>query len=521
MARSKFLKAVLVSVLGTGMSRVLGAARDIAIASFLGAGLVSDAFLIAFTIPNTFRRFVADEGLTGALVPAIARAEAEEGLPAARTLANALLAALLLANALLITAGVLGAAWVVKAFAWSFTRNPEQFALTVSLTRWLFPFLAMVSVVSFAEGLLNHRGHFFLPKLAPGLVSAGIVASVLLLGGAFEQPVYALVVGVLVGGLAHVLMVVPPLLTRWGAVGLNLGFRTPRFRRVIKELGKVVLIGLFAQANILVLRQLAAFLETGTVTWYWNANRLVDLAQGMIAIAIGSALLPAVSQAVASEDWERFRHDLVGALRLAAFVLIPTSVGLAFFALPLTALVFFHGKYAWVDVQWTATTLALLTPFLLTVAGINILKKVFFALEERNHLLWVGALGVGLTGGLGWALAGRWQIAGLALALSASSALQLLIYVVLLWRRLGERLGLSLLLSPLGKMGLAAAPLVLWLVLVSGWGHWERGATAGPNLGLLIAGIAGAVLLYAGASWALGIEEFGKLAGMLRRRVGR
>jgi putative peptidoglycan lipid II flippase len=168
--RSKIFGASVVSALGTGLSRVLGAARDVTIGHIFGAGRASDAFWMAWTIPSLFRRFVADEGLTGALIPAVARAEQEVDTREARRLANGALLALLVAGAAICVVGILGAPLLVRLIAPGFSDDPEKLALTISLTRWLFPFVVFVSLVSYCEGLLNYRGHFFVPKLAPGIV---------------------------------------------------------------------------------------------------------------------------------------------------------------------------------------------------------------------------------------------------------------------------------------------------------------------------------------------------------------
>ena len=519
--RRGFLKGFMESVFGTGLSRVLGAARDVVIAWFFGAGAVTDAFWIAFTIPNTFRRFVADEGLTGAIIPALAHATREEGEEGARRLANSTLAALLVANLGLCVVGILGAEWVVKAFAYAFTRDPEQFELAVSLTRWLFPFTALVSLVSFAEGLLNFRRHFFIPKLAPGMVSLGVVVAVLLLASHLAEPIYALVIGVLAGGVVHVLICVPPLLTRWGAVGLSFAWGSERFRRLCREMGLVIGIGIFAQVNILVLRQLAAAHGTGAVTWYWNATRLIDLAQGVIAIAIGSAMLPDVSRAVAEKDWTAFRQDVARALRLAAFLLLPVAVGVLAFALPITASLFRVGAYTMTDVTWTAKTLQLLTPFLLTVAGVNIIKRVYYAVDDRRTLLWVGAAGVALTAVLGYLFVQWWELPGLALALSASTTIQLAVYLVLLHRRLGDRVRLRGLAAPLTKMALASLPVGVVLSLIGGLGHWEDGPLSLRNLSVLLCGLGLAGVSYFGLARALGLEEFDTVVGGVLRRFRR
>jgi len=519
MARTSFVKAFLASVLGTGLSRVLGLVRDISIGYFLGAGAAADAFLMAWTVPNAFRRFVADEGLTGALVPGIARAEAEADRGTAQSLANRVLTALLLVNAGLVALGVVFPELLVYAFAAGFADDPAKFELTVQMTRYLMPFLTMVSLVSFFEGLLNHRGHFFVPKVAPGLVSAGIAGMAVLFGSSLEQPAWALVAGVWVGGIAHVVVHLPLVWSRWGPVRLMLGFSDTRFQKVTRELGKVVVIGLFAQLNILLLRQMASFMVLGSVSRYTYATRLVDLAQGVIAVAVGSALLPNIASAVAGEEWERFRSDLLGAYRLAAFLLIPAAVGLFVFAVPLTSIVFLRGKFSFEDVLWTATCLQLMTPFMLGVAGVNITKKVFFALEERNSLLVVGGLGVGLTGGVGYALL-EMGILGLAIALSVATCAQLLAYVGLLRYRLGAHMPLFVLLVPLGKMVLATAPMALFAYGCARQGVWSDGLNA-VNSGWFLLGAGGGAVIYGLGAWLLGIEELTAVTRRLAGRFGR
>jgi putative peptidoglycan lipid II flippase len=519
--KQRFFRAFMASVLGTGLSRVLGAVRDVVIAGWLGAGASSDAFFIAFTVPNVFRRFVADEGLTGALIPALSRAEADADPHAPYRLANTVLAALLLANLVLCALGVLFAEHLVLAFAWSYADDPAQHALATQLTRWMFPFLAMVSLVSFFEGLLNQRGHFFTPKVAPGLVSAGMATCLIFGGDLVQDPAFALAIGVLIGGTAHVLVNVPMVFRLWGPLGLSLNFSDPRFQRVARELGKVIVIGLFAQLNIFVLRGLASTLEYGSVTCYWNANRVVDLAQGVIAVAIGSALLPNISEAVASSAWERFRADLVGAFRLASFLLLPAAMVIGVFGTPIVSILFRHGAYTWSDAESTALTLRLMIPFLLAVAGMNIIKKVYFALDDRVTLLAVGALGVVLTATLGFTFIDPLGVAGLGLALSIATVIQLLVYILVLRRRLGANLGLAAIGDPVARMLVACAPAAAVLASAAWMGHWEQGPAAPTNLVLLTSGLLLASVVYLVTAKLLGVEEADVVIGRLRARIRR
>lgn len=515
-----FVRAFLESVVGTGLSRVLGAARDITLAGVLGAGPVADAFFVAYTIPGVFRRFVADEGLTGALIPTLSRAEADQGEAGARRLANSTLTMLLLANLLLCALGIWAAEPLVLAFAYSFRADPDQLALAVALTRWMFPFVAMVSLVSYFEALLNFRGHFFVPKIAPGLASGGIVAGALLFTGAFSHPVWAVVAGLLVGGTAHVLVNLPWVWKRWGAVGLGLDLRDPLLHTLLREIGKVVVIGLFAQLNIIVLRQLATAVGDGAVTWYWNATRIVDLATGAIAVAVGGALLPNISAAVAQHDWDHFRDALVHGFRLAGFVLIPAAVVLSVFALPLTAILFRHGAYTWEDTQHTAATMRLLVPFMLAIGGMNILKRVYYALEDRRTLLAVGAAGVGLTGAVGWLLVDAFGVPGLALSLSIATVTQLLVYVLVLRRRLGTRLGLDRVVSPYARMLIASLPVAGVLLLAAWAGDWSQGPAHPLNLALVAGGLACSVAAYLFSAKRVGLSEYDALVGRLLRPRG-
>ncbi|MFH1465846.1 MAG: murein biosynthesis integral membrane protein MurJ [Pseudomonadota bacterium] len=519
MAKRSIFRAFIASVAGTGFSRVVGLFRELAIARVLGASTASDAFFMAFTIPSMFRRFVADEGLTGALVPLVADAEEKDGAEMARKLAGRTVTALIGLGLLIAIAAIPLAPWLVDLFAPGFRAEPEKFALTVRLTRVMMPFVMFVSLVSWCEGMLNHRDHFFIPKIAPGVVSAVIIAAAFWpAGGEPQRVAQALSWGVLAGGAAHLLICLPPLYRHWGFIRPRFDWWAgPRFRILAREMGKVAAIGLMAQVNVVVLRSLASHLGTGAVSWYWNATRLVDFTQGVVAVGVGSAVLPALAEAVARSDWGRLSDAFARAVRLAGALLMPAAVFVALLATPFVALLYRQGAYTWTDVQQTALTLQLLVPYMLGLAGIQIVKKPFFALNRRNSLVAVGALGVALTWGLGAWLAPLYGVAGLALALSASTCGQLAAYLVLLRRVTAGRLALAPLGAPLLRMLLAALPAGLLAWGLCRLGAWEQGFTI-RNAALLAAagGLGG--LLYLGVAWRLGVPE---VQEVYRRVVGR
>ena len=510
----------MASSVGTGLSRFLGLARELALANVLGAGMVMDAFVMAFTFPGMVRRFVADEGLTGALVPAVAKAEEEEGEAAATALAGRVLAALILTGIVLSIAGMLLAPWLVDWVADGF--KGDKYALTVDLTRLLFPFVAFVSLVSWAEGLLNHKNHFFVPKIAPGIVSASVVLAVLLWKNSTPiDVIWAVCWAVLIGGAAHLAICLPPLYKRWGIIRPKFdALEDARFRRVLSEMGKVAVIGIMAQVNTLVLRYLASHLEEGSVTWYWNATRLVDFAQGIIAVGVGSALLPAISDAVAKGDGGRFRSAFSGASRLAGALLIPAAAFIAAFPVPCVAILYRHGAYNLMDVSQTASALQLLVPFMLALAGIQIIKKPFFALEKRGALIAVGAMGVALTAGLGMTLAPVFGVDGLALALSISTTAQLLAYLIVLRRYVPGGLGMAGLFVDLIRMAIATIPAVLaarWLI---DQGNWAQGPSFENVSIMAISGLTGGII-YTVTATILGVKELKQVKKRLIERIFR
>jgi putative peptidoglycan lipid II flippase len=478
------LNKFFVSAFGTGIARILGAARDIVIAHYFGAGKAIDAFWMAWTVPSVFRRFVADEGLTGAMIPAIAQEESKFGTPAARELTDKIFTILLISLSIFCIAGIFAAPLLVRLFAYGFISDPAKFNLTVYLTRWLFPFIAMVSLVSYCEGILNHRGHFLVPKIAPGLVSAGIIVVVILFLNRFTPPIYSLAVGVLVGGIFHFLVQLPLLGKLWFFPRLNFGFNSPRIRFFLREMGKVILIGIFAQLNVVVLRLLASFLPAGSVTHYWNANRVMDLTHGIIAIGMGSALMPAVTRSVVDKDWKKVRDQLAYSLKMVAFFLFPAGAFMFFFHKATVSVLFRHGSFTIHDSEVTAAVLQFLTPFLLNLAGINIIKKVYFAIDDRNTLLVVGGAGVGLTALTGFFLTKfmGMGVRGLAVALSISTFFQLILYFYILKRKIpGVVQPASMLLSLL-RIAAACVPTMILLYFLADTGNWQKGPGEFKNL---------------------------------------
>ena len=506
------------SSIGTLGSKAFGLLRELVLSGVLGAGVVYDSFIVAWTFPGVIRRFVADEGLTGALMPAVRNAETE-ALIEAKRLASQALGALILVCVLLSIGGVLAAPALVHWMAPSFTG--DQFDLTVSLSQVLFPFVIFVSILSWMETLVNLREHYFWPKIAPAMVSICVVGSAMFMRTADPiDIIWTISYATMVGGLLQIVVCLPALKRLWGIIPPSFsGFSNPRFKDLLGEMGKVALIGIAAKINIIVLRYLASSLEEGAMTQYWNATRLVDFAQGIIAVGIASVLLPKIVEAVEQEDGDAFRENFAGASRLAGALLIPFAAFLVFFSEPFVAILLRHGRYTWIDVQHTATAVQLLAPFMLAIGGINIVRKPFYALNKREILLGVGITGVGLTFALGTWLCPLYGVNGLAAALSISTSVQLLGYMGVVRRYVPGGLGLFALSKYFLIVAMASLPSVGIGLLLMPYGDWEAGFTI-LNIAVLSGiGILGGIS-YVIAGVALKIEEISSIVHKFRRKLG-
>ena len=516
--KRSLLQSFMSSSFGTLVSKLFGLVRELVLSGILGAGMVYDSFIVAWTFPGVIRRFVADEGLTGALMPAIDQAE-KESLEEAKHLASQTLGALLIVCLLLSIGGIVAAPALVHWMAPTFTG--EQLSLTTSLSQVLFPFVIFVSVLSWMETLVNLREHYFWPKVAPAMVSVCVVtAAILYPADNLIDTIWAISFATLLGGVVQVFICIPALKRLWGIIPPSFsGYSNPRFQSLLGEMGKVALIGIAAKINIIVLRYLASTLEAGAMTWYWNATRLVDFAQGIIAVGMASVLLPKIVKAVTDNDGDAFRNHFGGASRLAGAMLIPFAAFLLFFAEPFVAVLLRHGKYAWSDVQETAMAMQLLTPFMLAVGGINIVKKPFYALDRRDVLLGVGISGVALTFGLGSWLCPTYGVNGLAAALSLSTIVQLVCYLLIVRTLVDGGLGLFALLKYFSVVAIASIPSIVLGSFIAPFGQWEQGATIINLLVLASIGLVGGVAFVIAAT-LLKVEEIKSIVSKFRRKLG-
>ena len=371
------------------------------IAHVFGAGWVTDAFVQAFTIPNVLRRLTAEGSMTLAFLPLYTEIREHKDPEAAKKFAAKTLGLVLAATTILTGFGILFSPQLVYLFAAGFASSSEKYDLTVLLTRVMFPYLIFVSVVAWAMGVLNAEGRFAAPAAAPILLNIGIIGSAFVISPLLEEPMIGIGIGVLLGGIAQILIQIPSLRKVGHSFKPQNFLNDENIQRLLKLLGPSLLGVAVYQINIIVLRNLASFMPTGQVTHYYNASRLSELILGVFAFAITSASFPELSQHTAAENWEKIRNTLRFTMSTTLLVIFPASIGLAVAAEPIVSMLYLHGAYAWSDVQNTSLTLQAFALSIPAVAMIRLQTSVFFSLKDTRTPVKVSLFSILLTGSSG------------------------------------------------------------------------------------------------------------------------
>jgi putative peptidoglycan lipid II flippase len=391
--------ASIVSML-TLASRITGLVRELLIAAAFGASATTDAFNVAFRIPNLLRRLFAEGAFSQAFVPILAETRTKQGDQATHDLVNAVGTVLFGIVGLVCVLGVVGAPVLVWAMA-SGLKESGGFDAAVVMNRWMFPYIGFMSLVSLSAGILNTWGRFGVPAVTPVLLNLSVIAAALFVAPQFRahgiEPVYALAVGVMVGGALQ-LGVQFPALRRIGMtprIGLTLSaWRAARAHpgvgRILRQMGPAVLGVSVAQLSMLVNTQIASHLGAGAVSWLTYADRLMEFPTAMLGVALGVVLLPQLSRAQASGDKQQFSALLDWGLRLVVLLALPSAVALLLFAKPLVAVLYHYGHFNETDVRQTVLALSCYGVGLMGLIGVKVLAPGFYANQDIRTPVRIG-----------------------------------------------------------------------------------------------------------------------------------
>lgn len=508
--------------LGTFASRVLGMARESVIAALFPVA-ATDAFFIAFTIPNTLRMLLGEGAVSNAFIPVFSRVETEGGRPAARRFLarfSGSLGVLLLGTTAL---GMALAPLIAWAYAGGLASEPARFALVVDLTRWLFPFLGFAGLAALATGSLNALGHYGVPAFAPVLLNVMMIAAPLLLLEPLAQlgvpSIMALVIGALAGGFIQLAVQLVPLRKAGMLPRPELGFRDADVKQALTLMGPLVLgLGVY-QLNMMLSRLFASFLPPGSQSYLNYGQRVIEVPQGMFALAVASAALPTLARLRSEGKREELLSLFRYALRLTTFVAVPASVALYVLAEPIAAVLFGRGMFTPEHVRETARSLSVQALGVWAVALVRTVVPMFAAHGDTKTPVKASALNLAVFVALSVSLMGSLDHVAIALANSVAATFQLALLLVRLRRHTGplglSAVALSSLRIALASLGMGA---VLWFAsqLLS----WTHTAELTRLIALAVICTLGAVTFFLCARLVRS-PELGELLEAVRRRRKR
>ncbi|MEY4387850.1 MAG: murein biosynthesis integral rane protein MurJ [Verrucomicrobiota bacterium] len=502
---SKMLKASGAMAFATLTSRVLGMVREVVYASFMGTSWVANAFAMAFMIPNLFRRLLGEGALTAAFIPAFKEKEKTVGEAEMWRAANATISALVIFSSVVIAVALVG---ISAALAWG--NFSAETTLMLQLLRVMFPYMLLVCLAAVFMGMLNARGHFFIPAMGATMLNVVMISSVLLLAPRFgrelHEQIFALAIGVLAAGVAQAAFQLPSLRREGFRYQWVKPWGDPTVRHVVKQMIPGTIGVASYQINVLITQGLAFCLGTGVVIQFQYAVRLMELPQGVFGVSLATFLLPTLSGLAAEKKYDDFRTTLRQGLAHLFFVNLLASVLLVVLAEPIIRLIFERGKFALDGATApVAFALACLAPGLILFSTVNVLARAFYALGDTKTPMKVSifclAVNLILTAAFLIMFKLGYKQGALGVANTMSAGCNAMLLTLALKRKL-KQLAWAELRAPLVALGAAAvaAGAVAWF----GSRLWEQKlghANMALKFGAVFGPACGAALVY----WALAV----------------
>ncbi|AKU13022.1 virulence factor MVIN [Azoarcus sp. CIB] len=489
----------------TLLSRILGFVRDFVIARTFGAGMATDAFFVAFRLPNLLRRMFAEGAFSQAFVPILAEYKNRQGPEETHQLVSRVATALALAVTAVAAIGIVAAPLIIWVSAPGFADEPDKFALTVELTRITFPYILFMALVALAGGVLNSWSRFAIPAFTPVLLNLSFIGMALFAAPWFDPPVLALAWAVFIGGILQLALQLRPLARIGLLPRFDLNLSDPGVRRIGKLMLPAMLGVSVSQVSLIINTIFASFLESGSVSWLYYADRLMEFPAGLLGAALGTILLPSLSKLHADEQPDAFSSLLDWGLRLTLMLTLPAALALALLAVPLLSTLFQHGAFTATDVQQTRLALVAYSVGLSGLILVKILAPGFYARQDIRTPVKIALITLAATQLMNLAFIVPLKHAGLALSIGLASLLN----AALLYRGLRRR-GVY---RPQPRWGiftlrLLVALAVLGVVLWFGMGDetWWYAQHATTRVLHLSAVVLGGIAAYFVTLFALGIR---------------
>ena len=472
-------KSTAVTGTATLVSRITGLGREMIYAQAFGASAFMDAWLVAFKIPNFLRRLFAEGSFSQAFVPVISEFKMKRSKDEARELVDSVAGTFGVLLLIITLLGVIAAPLIILAFAPSWHNEPDKWGQATSMLRWTFPYLFFISLSALFSGVLNSYGKFALPAYTQVIMNVVMIVVALWIAPHSENPGVALAMGVFVSGLLQLGFQVPTVMR----LGL---FRWPRWRPAaegVRRIGRLMLPGVFgssvAQVSLLLDTQIATALMTGSVTWLYFADRLMEFPLGVFSIALATVILPGLSRHHSGDSPEHFSGTLDWALKLVILLVSPAAVAMLVFAGPLTATTFGYGAFKPHDVLMASYALMAYSWGLLGFSLVKVLAPGYFARQDTRTPVRVGliALGCNMALNVGVVLpANYFGFPYPHILIATSTCISAAINTTLLWRGLVRagvykpKPGWGVLLARVVFANAAMGALLIWMGGdLSGW----------------------------------------------------
>lgn len=500
----------------TFLSRILGFIRDIMIAAVLGAGPLADAFIVAFRLPNLFRRLFAEGAFNAAFVPLFAGRLEQDGQAAAREFAEQALAVLLWVLLGFVILFELAMPVAILAISAGFSAAPEKLELVILLTRITFPYLLFISLVSLMAGILNSMGRFAAAAATPILLNLTLIGALLWLVRFTETPAHALAWGVSLAGIVQFLWLVG----HCRRAGMALRLPRPRMTPAVRTMMWRILPGAIGagvyQINLLIDTNFASFLEHGAITYLYMADRVTQLPLGVVGVAVGTALLPILSRQLKSENPDTAAESQNRALELTLLLTVPATAALLVIPAPITAALFQYQNFTAEAAVATASALAAYAIGLPAYVLIRALTPSYFAREDTATPVKVAAVALIINLALNIALIGPFRHVGLALATSIAAWVNFMLLAWILHRR-GHFIMDARLRSRIPRIIAASAGMGLLLVGAE-WLFLEQLNTGGSaRIAAVAIMVAGGIVVYGLLAWLLRASTAADFRQFLRR----
>jgi len=407
----------------TFISRILGFIRDMIIARIFGAGIATDAFFVAFRIPNLLRRLFAEGAFSQAFVPILAEYKNTRTAEETRDLIDHISTLLTITLFVVTLIGIVASPWIIYASAPGFLENPEKFALTVELLRITFPYILFISLVALAGGILNTYGKFNVPAITPAFLNLSFIACALWLTPYIQPPVLALAWAVFIGGILQLAFQIPFLIRLERLPRIRFNVKESGAWRVIKLMGPAVFGVSVSQISLLINTIFASLLVTGSVSWLYYADRLMEFPAGLLGVALGTILLPSLARHYSNNSNEEYSRLLDWGLRMTMILTLPAALALGLLSTPLIATLFHHGAFTDHDVWMTREALIAYSIGLIGLILVKVLAPGFYARQNIKTPVKIAIITLIATQLMNLAFIFPFQHAGLALAIGLGACL--------------------------------------------------------------------------------------------------